>query len=198
MTDALDPTTDPIQPATGLGLDVPPAPLDAVGPVLAVVGNPKRASRTSEVARLVARRVASVVPGGPRVELIELGQVGPALLGWGDPAVDALRQRLADASALVVASPTYKATYTGLLKLLLDHLDAGELAGLVTVPVMTGAGPAHALALDVHLVPVLVEVGASVPARGLYVWGEQQDAPEAAVMHWWQQAEPTLHRALAH
>ena len=69
----------------------------------------------------------------------------------------------------MVASPTYKATYTGLLKLFLDQIGADELAGVVTVPVMVGAGAAHALAVETHLRPVLVELGATMPTRGLYL-----------------------------
>lgn len=202
MTEAVDPGIEPIgavsTPRAEPSLNASLGDGDDTGPVLVVVGNPRIASRTTTVTELVARRVAAVAVGRPGIEVVELAELGPALLAWGDPAVDDLRRRLAGATALVVASPTYKAAYTGLLKLFVDHLEAGELAGLVTVPVMTGGGPAHALALDVHLTPVLVEVGASIPSRGLYVWGEQQDHPEGAVTDWWQLAEPALHRALSH
>ena len=37
------------------------------------------------------------------------------------------------------------------------------LAGAVAVPVMTGGWPGHLLAVEVHLRPVLVELGATVP-----------------------------------
>ena len=70
------------------------------------------------------------------------------------------------ADLLVVASPTYKATYTGLLKLFLDQIGADDLAGVVTVPVMVGAGAGHALAVETHLRPVLVELGAAMPTQG--------------------------------
>ena len=42
---------------------------------------------------------------------------------------------------------------------------------------MTGAGAHHALAVEVHLRPVLVELGASLPTRGLYV--TEAELPEA-------------------
>jgi len=68
---------------------------------------------------------------------------------------------------LVVASPTYKATYTGLLELFLDGYGPAPLAGVEAVPLMVGAAPHHALAVDVHLTPLLLELGASVPAAAL-------------------------------
>jgi FMN reductase len=79
----------------------------------------------------------------------------------------------------VVASPTYKATYTGLLKLFLDHIGTGDLAGVVAVPLMLGGGPGHALAPELLLKPVLVELGATAPTRGLYLLDRSWDDPEA-------------------
>ncbi len=70
---------------------------------------------------------------------------------------------------VVVASPTYKATYTGLLKLFLDRIARGALAGVTAVPVMLGGHWRHALAADLLLKPVLVELGATCPTRGLFL-----------------------------
>jgi FMN reductase len=164
--------------------------------VLVVVGNPRAGSRTRAVGEAIAQRLADVAGGGIGLRVVELADVAPLLLEWGDPNIDALRTDVRAATALVVATPTYKASYTGLLKLFFDRFDAGELAGLPTVAVMTGGSPTHALAVDVHLTPVLLEIGASCPARGLYVCGPDQDDPAAAIDRWWSTAEPALQRAL--
>ena len=79
---------------------------------------------------------------------------------------------------MVVASPTYKGTYTGLLKLFLDRFATDGLSG-VAVPFMLGAGPGHALAPELTLRPVLTEIGGSVPVRGLYVVDSAYDDPAA-------------------
>jgi FMN reductase len=50
-----------------------------------------------------------------------------------------------DGDVLVVASPTYKATYSGLLKAFLDRLATGSLAGKTAVPVLLGGAPNHQL-----------------------------------------------------
>jgi len=77
---------------------------------------------------------------------------------------------VADSELVVFASPTFKATYTGLLKLFLEQFEGGTgLAGVVAVPLMLGAGPTHALAPDLLLKPVLVEIGATTPLPGLYL-----------------------------
>ena len=165
--------------------------------MVAVVGNPNPASRTLAVAELVARRVGELAGVDDAPRLIDVVDYGPNLLRWGDPTVAELKTEVLGARALVIASPTYKAAYTGLLKLFLDQFDAGELHGIPTVAVMTGGSLAHTLAVDVHLVPVLTEIGASCPARGLYVWGPELDAPAEPVDRWFDRAGPSLRRALA-
>jgi FMN reductase len=67
-------------------------------------------------------------------------------------------------------------TYTGLLKSFFDRYTTNALNGAVAVPVMTGAASIHALAVEVHLRPLLIELGASTPTRGLYVTEPQFDA----------------------
>jgi FMN reductase len=116
-----------------------------------------------------AGAAATHVRGSVRTGLVDLAELGLALL---DPDSAARAQALETAAAadvLVVASPTYKATYTGLLKLFLDGYGPAPLAGTLAVPLMVGAAPHHALAVDVHLTPLLLELGARCPARGTYV-----------------------------
>jgi FMN reductase len=98
---------------------------------------------------------------------------------------------LREAEVAVVASPTYKATYTGLLKLFLDQVGTGDLAGVVAVPLMLGAGPGHAMAPDLLLKPVLVELGATTPTRGLYLLDKQWDEP-GALDDWLTAAAPQV------
>ena len=133
--------------------------------VVAVVGNPKPGSRTRGAAELVAERLA----GAPPATVIELAPLGPALLAWGDPAVAEAKQEVLGADLVVFASPTYKATYTGLLKLFLDQFAAGELHGTTAIALMLGASPHHALAGELTLKPVLSEIGCSCPTPALFL-----------------------------
>src|SRR5690606_41375431 len=92
---------------------------------------------------------------------------------------------------VVVASPTFKATYTGVLKLFLDQLPADGLAGVVGVPLMLGAGPGHLLAPELLLKPVLVELGATCPTQGLYLLDKAYDQP-GAFDGWLAKAKPQV------
>ncbi|MFD4403861.1 NADPH-dependent FMN reductase [Nocardia sp. NPDC058499] len=134
--------------------------------VTVVVGNPKPASRTLSAGVALA---AALRPGAEPA-VVDLVDLGPGLLGWGDPAVTETVQAVAASELVVFASPTFKATYTGLLKLFLEQFEGGTgLTGVLAVPLMLGAGPAHALAPDLLLKPVLVELGATAALPGLYL-----------------------------
>jgi FMN reductase len=70
--------------------------------------------------------------------------------------VEVALELVRDADYLVVASPTYKATYTGLLKAFLDRLPPAALTGTVALPILVMGDAKHALAVEVHLRPLLV------------------------------------------
>ncbi|HEY1623768.1 MAG TPA: NAD(P)H-dependent oxidoreductase [Streptosporangiaceae bacterium] len=158
--------------------------------IAVVTGNPKPASRTHGVALAVADALGSV----PDV-IVDLAEYAPRLFDWSDEELSSLSASVAGADVAIFASPTYKAAYTGLLKAFLDRYGSNGLAGLVAVPVMTGGGPAHSLAVEVHLRPVLVELGATVPARGLYVTEPELATLDAAVAKWSAAALPLIRSA---
>jgi FMN reductase len=156
-----------------------------------VVGNPKPKSRTYEAALLVARLLTGVEPG----LVVDVADLGAGLLDWEDPGVAEAVAAVKAVDVLIVASPTFKATYTGLLKLFLDRFSADSLAGVVAVPLMLGAGPGHALAPEVYLKPLLAELGASSPTRALYLI-DRDYADEAALEPWLALARPVVRAAI--
>jgi len=147
--------------------------------VAIVVGNPKPRSRTWQAAHLVAGKLA----GQPADLSVDLVDFGAALLDWADQQVAETIAAVAASDLLIVASPTYKATYTGLLKLFLDRISGGALAGVTAVPLMLGGDWRHSLAADMLLKPVLVELGATCPTRGLFL--VDTDYAESEVLDTW-------------
>ncbi|HEX5293813.1 MAG TPA: NAD(P)H-dependent oxidoreductase [Streptosporangiaceae bacterium] len=143
--------------------------------IVTVVGNPRPESRTHALAATLADALAAVLPES-KVSAVDLAVLGAQVLDPADDAAAAAVTQVLGADILVVASPTYKATYSGLLKAFLDRLGTGSLAGRRAVPVLLGGAPTHQLAVDVHFTPLLLELGASVPVRGLFVL--EADVPE--------------------
>ncbi|MEV5001431.1 NADPH-dependent FMN reductase [Nocardioides sp. LML1-1-1.1] len=155
-----------------------------------VVGNPKPASRTLAAALHLHR---ALVDRDPDL-VVDIATLGTGLVDWSDPTIDDLVTEVGRADLVVVASPTYKATYTGLLKLFLDRFAAGQLSG-VAVPLMLGGGPGHALAPEQGLVPLLSHLGGVVPGSPLYVLDKQHDDP-AAYDAWLERSRPVVQKLL--
>jgi FMN reductase len=161
--------------------------------IAVVTGNPKPKSRTHGV----AAAVAAAIDGGAGTLDIDLIEYAPRLFEWEDAELGRLTAEVAASDVAVFASPTYKASYTGLLKAFLDRYGSNGLAGVVAVPVMTGGWPGHLLSVEVHLRPVLVELGATVPARGLYVTEPELADLDTAVGKWAQTAVPLITRSIS-
>lgn len=165
--------------------------------VVAVSGNPRAGSRTLTAARAAAQRLSGLVGADPAsVDVVDLATLAGELLAPTHPGADAALTRLAAADVAVIATPVYKASYTGLLKAFLDLYGADGLAGVVAVPLVVSGSPAHALAGEVHLRPVLVELGAVVPARSLTLTEAQLGDLDAALDAWLVRAAEPLRRAL--
>jgi FMN reductase len=167
------------------------------GSVGVVVGNPKAHSRTRTVAEALATAAAGAagLAGRERV-IVDLADHGPALFDRSAASVRAAVEAVCGCALVVVASPTYKASYTGLLKSFLDWFATTDLLGVTAVPLMVGAGAQHALAVEVHLRPVLVELGATLPTRGLYVLEAQLHDLGSVIDAWLDEAGPQLRAAV--
>jgi FMN reductase len=165
--------------------------------VAVVVGNPKAGSRTLGVALAAAGALTQRLGGSSDQVVVDVAEIATELFDPDAHQVTELLETVAASDLIVVASPTYKATYTGLLKSFLDRYTNDALAGTVAVAVMTGAATIHALAPEVHLRPLLVELGASTPTRSLYVVEQQFDTLDTVIGPWADVAGPLIGKALA-
>lgn len=138
--------------------------------VVVLVGNPRLPSRTSIVADWLALELGAEQP-----QRIELAGFGARVFDRDDADVAVALQQVATTDLLVVASPTYKGTFTGLLKVFLDQLPSASGISGVAVPLMLAAAQHHLGAADTHLRPVLLELGAIVPVPGLGVLDARYD-----------------------
>ena len=134
--------------------------------VSVVVGNPKARSRTLEVGVTFAR--ALLAEGSYELRVVDLVDHAADIFQWPSAELAELNAAVADSDILVIGSPTYKATFTGLLKGFLDRYPANGLEGVVAIPFQTGADATHSLGPQHGLVPLLIELGAIVPAGGFY------------------------------
>ncbi|MFG1606791.1 NADPH-dependent FMN reductase [Actinoplanes sp. NPDC049265] len=142
---------------------------------LVVSGNPRPGSRTLKLAVAVGEALS-----GTPISVIDVGEIGAGLLTPGDEATAAAVAALHEASLLVVATPTYKGSYTGILKVLLDQLPAGALTGKTAVPVITAGVQPQADAAAGHLNALLTELGATLRPAVTATEAELADIPAVA------------------
>ncbi|MQA79696.1 MAG: NADPH-dependent oxidoreductase [Streptosporangiales bacterium] len=150
---------------------------DGVVKVVELIGNPRPSSRTRALADAIRRALIGELmaraPATYETQVLELGELVGVTF---DPEPVRGRAAVADpfgpvraARLLIVATPTYKATYSGLLKIFLDQFSHGDLADAVAVPVAIAAAEEHRQSVQANLRDLLVELGASVPAPAVAV-----------------------------
>ena len=145
-----------------------------------VAGNPKPRSRTLTAATTLADALAvELWSDGPvATTTVDLATIADGLLApWSlSEAGVASAAAVRSADVVILATPTYKASFTGLLKLFLDVLPAGSLSRTVVVPLVVSGGPGHRHLADLQLRPVLSELGAVVPTPSLLI--EESELPD--------------------
>jgi len=160
---------------------------------IVVVGNPKPESRTLGVALAAAEALAESLglPAGPGV--VDLSVLARRLL-LPEPsaAIEDATDQVLSADLLLVASPTVKGTYSGLLKVFLDRLPYRGLEDTTALPLLVMNSPLHAQAVEKHLRPLLVELCAEVPAPGLAVLESEIDALDRVLHRWTGQIAEAL------
>ncbi len=120
------------------------------------------------VEEIAARAVASF---GGQAHVFDITDLGPDFGTLRQPQAGPHRRHLdafLNADALIVASPVYKGSYTGLFKHFLDLIDPPALAGKPVLLAATGGGDRHALVIEHQLRPIFGFFEAHTLATGLY------------------------------
>jgi FMN reductase len=145
---------------------------------LIVAGSPSGTSRTLKLAhhlreRLDRRNLSN--------ELLDLRTLPPQDLlhaNFASEAIQAAIKQLEAAQGIVFVTPIYKAAYSGLLKTYIDLLPQFGLRDKVVLPLAMGGGPAHVLAIDYAMRPMLASLDPLHIVAGLFVQEKQVTAHE--------------------
>ena len=136
-----------------------------------ISGSLGRPSKTHALIGAVSARVSAQF--GTAVSLHDLDDFGPSLgqarsLADLAPEARVLVDQLIAADALIVGSPVYKGSYTGLFKHLFDLIEPAALAGKPVLLTATGGGEKHALVIEHQLRPLLGFFEAATLPTGIY------------------------------
>ena len=139
--------------------------------VVAVSGGLQRPSKSAFLAEHVLDLIADEVPCQPR--LIEMGEIAPLLAGavWRSQLSDTVERELAaveQADVLVVVTPVYRGSYTGLFKHFFDFIHQDALTDKPVLLAATGGSERHALVIDHQLRPLFSFFQARTLPLGIY------------------------------
>ena len=148
--------------------------------ILLLAGSPSSPSRSTRLLHYSGERLALLGYRTHELQVRDLPATALLQADFANAGLAAARALVADADALVIATPVYKAAYSGVLKTFLDLLPQDGLKGKPVLPLATGGSQSHMLALDYALRPVLSALGARHVLPSIY-------ATDAQVL--WTQAE---------
>lgn len=141
--------------------------------VLLIAGSPSDRSRTAALLEAAGQRLEARGVLVDRLRVRDLSPQALLLADFGHPSVSQATGQVAAADVVIVATPVYKAAYSGVLKVFLDLLPQDGFKGKVVLPLATGGSPHHMLALDYSLRPVLQSLGAKHILPGIYATDAQ-------------------------
>lgn len=139
--------------------------------VVAVSGSLHEPSKTTALLRAIAAAVAERAE--VEITLIQLTEIGPALAGalTRDAlplSVEEQLQAIENSDLLIVGSPVYRASFTGLFKHLFDFVGQYALVGKPVLLAATGGGERHALIIEHQLRPLFSFFQALTLPLGVY------------------------------
>lgn len=137
--------------------------------VLIASGSPSKTSKTAALADALANEMRR---DGIETEHVRMGELDPQALlsaNFSHPSLVEFAAKVKNAHGIIVATPIYKASFSGLLKAALDILPQYAFVDKVILPLGTGGSLAHMLALDYALRPVLQSMGAKHIVQSYFV-----------------------------
>ncbi|WP_286897241.1 FMN reductase [Achromobacter sp. UBA2119] len=143
--------------------------------LVAVSGGMQRPSRTTALAEELLTLIANEIPCEPR--LVEMGRIAPQLAGatWRSNLPDSVERELTaveQADVLVVVTPVYRGSYTGLFKHFFDFIHQDALIDKPVLLAATGGSQRHALIIDHQLRPLFSFFQARTLPLGIYATDE--------------------------
>ncbi|MEH1806260.1 NADPH-dependent FMN reductase [Nostoc sp.] len=89
------------------------------------------------------------------------------------PEVKKLQLLVGQAEAVIISTPVYNSSYTGILKALLDLMPQYAFSGKTILPIVTGGSINHLLSIDYAIKPLFSAMGATHILKGVYVVSSQ-------------------------
>ena len=141
--------------------------------ILLLAGSPSIPSRSTRLLHHVGEELALFGHHCTTLHVRDLPAQAVLQADFGHVDLQVAKAQVEQSDAVVIATPVYKAAYSGVLKAFLDLLPQDGLAGKLVLPLATGGSQSHMLALDYALRPVLSALGARHVLPSIYATDAQ-------------------------
>lgn len=155
-------------------------------------GGNTRKSRVTAVHQQVEKLLGQEDIGHHSIYVHELPATDLLTANFASEEILRANEQVAEAEIVVVITPIYKASYTGILKTYLDLLPQKALVGKRIVPIAVGGSLGHLLAIEYALKPVLSVLGATEILNTVYILDRQIERLEADEYRIDEEAEQRL------
>ncbi|MBC3185457.1 NAD(P)H-dependent oxidoreductase [Corynebacterium sp. zg-331] len=145
--------------------------------LVAVTAGLSTPSTTRQVAELIAQAAATRLNQSgyeANITVIELRELATDLAGAMTssglltPALNRAIEQVTGADGLILVTPVFKASYSGLFKMFFDAIDAQAIVGIPTVIAATAGSARHSLVLDHALRPLMSYLRATVMPTAIF------------------------------
>ena len=165
--------------------------------IVAISSSPSASSKTVKVVDVALRCLRDESLIARHIQLREMDPEALMQAKSSHVSIASTVTAIEKADGLIFATPIYKASYSGLLKVFLDLLPQFALAGKAILPIATGGSLGHLLALDYGLRPVLQSMGARHIIQSLFVTESEMKVVDGEI-ELGEQTDVMLREAIHH
>jgi FMN reductase len=164
--------------------------------IVTIAGSPSRSSKSSVILDYLRLRLEQQGLSTNTIDVRDLLPEDLFLARFDGPSILPAKALIEQAQTIIIATPVYKAAYSGILKAFLDLLPQNVLNGKIVLPIATGGSPAHLLAIDYSLKPVLSALGATHILAGIHIVDSNIKLTEDGQLNLTDEIEVRLDQAL--
>lgn len=141
--------------------------------IVTISGSPSPSSRSSAILDYAKELSAKHGLGAASITVRDLSPEDLVYGNFESLELKKLQLLIEQAQAVIISTPVYKSSYTGVLKALLDLMPQYAFAGKTILPIVTGGTINHLLSIDYAIKPLFSAMGATHILRGVYIVSSQ-------------------------
>lgn len=136
--------------------------------IVIISGSPTKTSKSSAISSYIENQLINQVQQVSKITVRDLPPEDLIYANFNSPEIKRALSQIEQAQAVIVVSPVYKASYTGVLKAFFDLIPEKGLADKIILPIATGGSIAHLLSLEYAFKPLFSVLGGQEIKDGIY------------------------------